>query len=207
MSLRHLLLASLDEPASGYEIKAFFDRTLRHFWFAHLSQIYPALQRLEDEGFLESETVSSQRGPDRRLYRRTESGRDELRRWLQREPEIPAARLPYMGQLCFMRELGDLRRTRAFLQRLRALFASKQATYVAIEGEWFRAAAIDPNDLPDELFHPYLTLRLGIARVESSVAWCDGALALVERRIRSHGDGVEEGSERIHPSAKGPGGI
>ncbi len=47
MSLQHILLGLLREPASGYDLKAYFDKSVRYFWAAELSQIYPTLQRME----------------------------------------------------------------------------------------------------------------------------------------------------------------
>ncbi len=43
-------------------------------------QLYPALQRLEDLGFVESEWEAQVGKPNRRLYRLTEAGSKELRR-------------------------------------------------------------------------------------------------------------------------------
>ena len=62
MSLPHLLLGLLAEPASGYDLKKSFGQTVGHFWSAELSQIYPALGRLEDDGLLRSERVGSAKG-------------------------------------------------------------------------------------------------------------------------------------------------
>ena len=45
MSVEMILLGLLREPASGYELKRFFDLGIRHFWAAEISQIYSALKR------------------------------------------------------------------------------------------------------------------------------------------------------------------
>ena len=37
MSLEHILLGLLREPASGYDLKAIFDERIQHFWAAELS--------------------------------------------------------------------------------------------------------------------------------------------------------------------------
>jgi len=80
MSLDHILLGLLREPASGYDLKDAFNETVAHFWSAELSQIYPTLKRLEERGLLRSRREPSPKGPDRRVYRLTGEGREELRR-------------------------------------------------------------------------------------------------------------------------------
>ncbi|MYK68861.1 MAG: PadR family transcriptional regulator, partial [Gammaproteobacteria bacterium] len=44
MSLDHILLGLLRDPATGYDLKSAFSERIRHFWSAELSQIYPALK-------------------------------------------------------------------------------------------------------------------------------------------------------------------
>jgi hypothetical protein len=96
-----------------------------------------------------------------------------------REDPVPAiVRLPYLGQLCFLGEIGDPAATVAFLRKLRDQFAGRLALLRQIEAEWFS----EEESLSDEAFHGHLTLRFGLARAEASVASCDEALARCERR-------------------------
>ncbi len=97
MNLDSILLAMLNEPTSGYDLKAAFDRTVNHFWPAELSQIYRTLKRLEKAGLLKSRRQPSDRGPDRRVYRRTAAGRKELRHQLLADPQFVDERLPYIA--------------------------------------------------------------------------------------------------------------
>jgi DNA-binding PadR family transcriptional regulator len=73
------LLAS--RPRSGYDIKAIVDRSTRFFWAASYGQIYPELRRLESEGLIEGEDVPNG-ARERRVYKLTEAGRQELHDWL-----------------------------------------------------------------------------------------------------------------------------
>lgn len=75
MSLEHILLGLLREPATGYDIKNAFSASVRHFWSAELSQIYPTLKRLEQRRMLRSRLEPSPKGPNRRVYTLTEEGR------------------------------------------------------------------------------------------------------------------------------------
>src|SRR5580700_8471225 len=107
MSLEHILLGLLREPASGYDLKAIFDERIHYFWAAELSQIYPALQGLERKGLLRSRHATSKRGPGRRMYQITPAGHRVLREWLEKGPEISDERMAYLAKIYLMDELGD----------------------------------------------------------------------------------------------------
>ena len=96
MSLEHILLGLLRTPATGYELKSTFENSIRHFWSARLSQIYPTLDKMERRAWLSSKKESSDKGPARRVYEVTPEGRAELGRWLQSGPVIGVER-------CFLR--------------------------------------------------------------------------------------------------------
>jgi PadR family transcriptional regulator PadR len=74
-----LILSVLDEgELYGYEIsQRISDRTSRSFAPSEGS-LYPALHRLEREGALVAQWRSGERGPRRRYYRLTPSGRRML---------------------------------------------------------------------------------------------------------------------------------
>ncbi|MBW3660380.1 MAG: PadR family transcriptional regulator [Gemmatimonadetes bacterium] len=185
MSLPHILLGLLREPASGYDLKTAFDEHIRHFWSAELSQIYPTLKRLEKKGWLSSRAEASDRGPDRVVYETTPEGRQELVRWLRSGPAVGAERFAYLGQLAFMDELGDERQTRDFMVALRARLAAWRAELEAIEAEHFRAVPGFPDRLPTDAFHDHLGLRMGLHSLAGKLEWCDEAIERLDRRIGS----------------------
>lgn len=72
---------------SGYDIKAFVDRSTRFFWAASYGQIYPELRRLEGAGLIEGESRPTG-GRRRTEYRLTGDGRRALGSWLGSDPEV-----------------------------------------------------------------------------------------------------------------------
>ncbi len=86
MSLRHALLGALaDRPRTGYALLKHFEQSLGYAWPASHSQIYPELARLLEDGFIE-EAKTGPRGS--RTYALTETGLEEIRRWLREtEPD------------------------------------------------------------------------------------------------------------------------
>ena len=183
MSLDHILLGLLRDPATGYDLKSAFGERVRHFWSAELSQIYPTLKRLERRGMLGSRVERSPKGPNRKVYSLTEDGREELRRWLRGGPAVGSERFAYLAQLYFMDAIGDLRETRAFVAELREHLARWLAELQSLEQEVMAAHGAAPERYSDAGFHRFATLRMGIHSIGSKVAWCDETLAAIERRL------------------------
>jgi DNA-binding PadR family transcriptional regulator len=69
------------KPRSGYDIKSFVDRAIRHFWAASPGQIYPELKRLERAGWIAGDDTP-RGGRQRRVYSITPAGTAALTGWL-----------------------------------------------------------------------------------------------------------------------------
>lgn len=182
MSLRHILLGMLAEPASGYDLREEFSRSVAYFWSAELSQIYPTLARLEKEGLLECRSVPSDKGPDRKVYTRTRRGRAELRAWLEEGPALRQERIPFLAQVMFLEALPPSKRVR-FLEDLKADFESRLGELEAAERQWRAADPRYPDALPHDDFHAQLTLELGKARYRATIAWCEACIERMEKRL------------------------
>jgi DNA-binding PadR family transcriptional regulator len=85
MSIKHVLLALLaDEPGHGYELKRQFDETVGKLWPVQQAQIYNNLRLLEKDGLIELDTrIEQENLPDRKNFRLTDAGRQELDGWVQ----------------------------------------------------------------------------------------------------------------------------
>ncbi|MDE0247865.1 MAG: PadR family transcriptional regulator [Gammaproteobacteria bacterium] len=183
MSLDHILLGLLRDPATGYALKRTFNEGIRHFWSAELSQIYPTLKRLEGREMLRSRVEPSAKGPNRRVYSLTDTGREELQRWLHSGPVVGTERFAYLAQLYFMDALTDLGETRAFMTALRDHLVRWLAQLESLEREVTAAHGDAPEHYSDAGFHRFATLRMGIHSIGSKVAWCDETLAAIDRRL------------------------
>ena len=182
MSLRHILLGMLREPASGYDLKKQFGMSLAHFYDAELSQIYPTLGRLETDGLLRSKREPSERGPERKVYSRTTAGARELESWLTAGPQQQGERLTWLAQVFFLGQQGDPELTLRFLNDLRDEFATELAALRRIEAGWSADDPRYPDDLPDDLFYPQLTLDLGLHKLAVKLEWADRCIARIEQR-------------------------
>jgi DNA-binding PadR family transcriptional regulator len=174
----------LRQPSSGYDVKKTFDSSLRNFWKAELSQIYPQLQKLEAEGLLTSEEHESEQGPNRRVYACTEAGRQELREWLEAGPTVGVEKIGFLAQTFFLGELDDIDAAITFMRKLRDYYATTLSRFHDAETRWSQNPAY-PDDLDDKEFYAQLTLDCGVHRVSATLEWCNKTIARLEKRKTS----------------------
>jgi DNA-binding PadR family transcriptional regulator len=87
MSIRHSLLALLSEgPKYGFQLRQEFEASTGEVWPLNVGQVYTTLQRLERDGLAQSDDVEDDER--QKNYRITESGSEELSRWLRTPPDL-----------------------------------------------------------------------------------------------------------------------
>jgi PadR family transcriptional regulator AphA len=156
-----------NEPRSGYEIKQAVDHSTRFFWAASYGQIYPELRRLAKAGLVEGESRPTG-GRRRTVYRLTDAGREELRRWLDRPPERLELRDEGLLKL-FFAGAAEPGQAVEIIEAKQRLMEEKLATLRAIEPYAAAAASSDP--------FPSVVLRYGLESSEWVIAWCERARA------------------------------
>src|SRR5215218_8674417 len=78
VSVRHSLLALLEQgPMYGYGLKDEFEAATGQMWPLNVGQVYTTLARLERDGLVEANVEAD----DQKVYRLTDTGREELERW------------------------------------------------------------------------------------------------------------------------------
>ncbi len=174
MSLSHILLGLLEKPQSGYDLRQAFEGGAAHYWTAELSQIYPALKKLETAGHVTSTEVASQKGPSRKVYERTESGRDELVAWIRTGPAESASRLAYVGQVEFAHVVDDLAVTSRLIETLEVSFGSLHDLLVEVEAD------LRQQTRTSQVLHELLAVRLGLVTLRGRLEWCDDARKLLK---------------------------
>ena len=139
MSVAHTILGVLmDAPAHGYAIKKALAGTLAGGdGEPNDGQIYPALARMERDGWITKEVVPQRRSPAKNLYRLTEAGEREFFGWLrgERSPAPHPWKFDFLQRCAFLRHLdpselpallaGERERVTECLQRLERLAAER----------------------------------------------------------------------------------
>ena len=151
---------------TGYDIKAFVDKTARYFWAASYGQIYPELKRLEDQGLVRGRPEPSG-GRARTVYELTEAGTAALHTWLESD-DGPSYELRDEGMLkLFLSDSLPERR----IDIVRAMRAREERALAHLR-------SIEPHASQGPA-GPYLTLQMGIELTERAIEWCEAT----ERRL------------------------
>ncbi|MEO8394655.1 MAG: PadR family transcriptional regulator, partial [Chloroflexota bacterium] len=148
------------------------------FWDTDQSQIYRALYKMHDQGWVEIELVEQTSAPDKKLYRLTDAGWAELRRWLADPLPFPALHEGWLGQLFFSAELNRDQ----IRQLLEARIAEVKTILERYENE------VPPSALEyaalfnahDEIRRWLLTLNYGIERMRFDLNWAETTLAMFQ---------------------------
>lgn len=159
MAIKYAILGLLAEKdLHGYELKSNFDEKVGEFWSLNYGQIYSTLDRLEKEELVAHDRESQERRPDRKIFRITAAGRQELAKWLATPvSRVRALRDEFFIKLVFMDqrnpgpvlELIEKQRT-LYLRQMNRLTQRK----VALKKEAGSHAALTTELLMDAgLFH------------------------------------------------------
>jgi DNA-binding PadR family transcriptional regulator len=182
MSLKHALLGILTvRPMTGYELKQFFDSSVQHFWNAELSQIYPTLKTLEEQGWVDKHVEVQESRPNKKVYEITEGGREEFARWV-RNPQPPAdLRDPFLIKVFFGTEVpvDDM------LVLLRRQMEEQQKVLGFSETvlrERIREGVRHLHSTRHGLFWT-LTLELANAYRRAYIDWCERSMRLLEESM------------------------
>lgn len=189
MSLRHALLAILTvEPMTGYDLVKYFDGTVAFVWSAPHSQIYPELRRMEADGLVEATVVPRGQRAQKRVYEITETGVEELRRWVGElhllEPERDPARLQavyfeWSTYALIRRQLQEhLNHYTAYRDRWQRFLGDIDARQVALLQRRLKRAS--PAQQPAIAAFKRFAFEGEVARAEAEIRWAAAGLELLD---------------------------
>ena len=174
----------LRQPLTGYDLGREFAESTRHFWFAERSQIYPALKRMLERGWLDTWEEPSERGPRRKVHQTTKKGRAELRRWLRDGPHIGTERLAFVAQAFFLGELENCEESIGIVKKMRGMWKTKLAhleyTERLIQEEYGNVSSFDIDGV-----HHHAALRLGIRTLRARITWAEETIATLAARVEA----------------------
>ena len=98
------------QDASGYEIKkAITNGHASIFYDASLGAIYPALNRLTEDGLVTCEEQSQDKRPDKKVYRITTKGMHSFEMALLQPPTADKFRSDFLAAMFFCGQMSDSR--------------------------------------------------------------------------------------------------
>ena len=172
MSLPHGLLGLLGyESRTGYELTKIFEDSLNYFWHAQSSQIYRELNRMEEKGWVTSQSVIQDKRPNKRIYSITEDGRKVFIEWLYESaplfenPHEPLLMRVFFGANAPEVTLGLLKSCRDMcLESLEGQFANNQ---VNIDNYTCKS-----HDAEKDSIYWQMTNDFGTTYAKIGRAWC-----------------------------------
>ena len=175
MSLEHAILGFLTyRPLSGYDLKKFFDESVRHFWSAPQSQIYRTLARMSGTGWVEMEHIEQEDRPDRKVYHITDAGQDELLKWLTTPLNQSAVRNLWLAKVFFAHPLSDDKILALFEEHADKLRQKLELFRKGVQEVVERRFAEVGSKRSRRLWQ--FTLDYGIAHLEWELQWVENAL-------------------------------
>jgi DNA-binding PadR family transcriptional regulator len=173
VSVRHALLALLSEgPKYGLQLRHEFEERTGEVWPLNVGQVYTTLQRLERDGFIESDG-EEEVGPQK-SFRITREGKAELDGWLRTPPDLDS---PPRDELV----IKVLVAIRVPGVDVRDVIQVHRRHVVELMQEWTR---IKRDASPDELSLS-LVVDAELFRLDSVIRWLDAADARLRRARKS----------------------
>lgn len=175
MSLKHALLGFLYyESMTGYQLKQYFDNTVRHFWPASLSQIYPTLNQMNEEGLLDVEIIYQDKPLNSKVYHITAKGKEEFIKWISAPMNTPNLRNAFLIKI-FM---GALVGKDVIIAQLKQqIELSRKRLKISLNGKkHLEDDHFSKGDRVTEAVYWMATVDYGLKFDEFTIAWCEDTI-------------------------------
>ncbi len=170
---RYALLGMLSiRPSTGYEIKRELKKAYLGFWNESYGQIYPQLKKLVADGLATVEEVERDGGTNKKIYTITDAGHDVIQRWLRHPSDTGTERHETMLKVFF----GASTSRALTISQIEAMQRYHRDLLDELEQE---VAEFDPDADERHAFWE-LAARHEQLRHETSIAWCEEALEVLE---------------------------
>lgn len=164
------------QPMSGYDVRRQFTSSPMGHYSDSPGAIYPALSRLEADGYVTGRVEGAGTLRPRKVYSLTRAGRGALSTWIGQTPtaaDIVENTGDWMLRLAFA--TGTLTDAQVL-----SLLGAIEAACAAYAGELQEVRA----QMPKDVMYPRLALDHGIASYRATATWArESAIKLKEKRV------------------------
>lgn len=171
-----ILCLILQAPRSGYQLKKVFDESPMGHFSASPGAIYPALKRMEEDGWVSGTVDNPTSLRPTRILSLTNEGHALLRsHFLQPvvEQDVVFRMDQLMLRFAFMSPLVGREATCTFLEQLIEVLASHVSSLHVVLGE-----------LETDSLEGVLALQQGVESYECKLRWARNALSVLDRKIQ-----------------------
>ena len=167
MALEHALLVSLREhPAAGLELARRFDRSIGFFWSATHQQIYKVLRRMEDSGWVVSQSQPQEGRREKTVYTVTSAGERALAQWI----EESTPRESFRSELAVKMRAASYGDRAPLLRDIERRVEDHRTRLAHYEGLRERDYP-HPESLQGQELDQYLVLRGGLLMEQFWITW------------------------------------
>ena len=179
MSIKYAMLGILAEKdLHGYELKSIFDEKVGDFWSLNFGQIYSTLDRLEKEDLVAHDRQIQDRRPDRKIYRITPKGREELEEWLSTPVnKVRALRDEFFIKLVFMDKKNPAP-VLQLIEKQKALYL-KQMSLLTRQKVTLKKEVTDLDILISELL-----MDASLSHAEADIKWLTLCQVKIEAALK-----------------------
>ncbi|KRM11439.1 PadR family transcriptional regulator [Paucilactobacillus suebicus] len=168
-TLQFIILGLLSqESMTGYELTQSFAHEIGEFWQAKHSQIYPLLNKMEDQQLISHVDEVTGTKLAKKRYSITQQGDDVLQEWIAEPTDfISSSKDEFILKLYFIKDKNDKRLTSMFNEQIR------------LHKEWLQHLKSRNEDLfnkrsqQNAQFGHYLILNHAIDREQNYVQWLE----------------------------------
>ncbi len=182
MSLKHAILSMLtDQPKTGYDIAKEFSYSVKNYWHASHQQIYKTLAEIEEKHWVSCLFVEQSSKPSKKEYLITESGKEELVRWVVKPLKHETYKSTLSIKIISMGAVG----TGPILLELHEYkdYIHKQVVYLEdIENTHYPNAPEEVKLDSDYNRGRYFVLRRAWHWCQQELNWLDETIAFLETR-------------------------
>jgi len=162
------------QDMTGYDIKKRIDTAISNFWDAGYGQIYPALKLLEKDGFVKKGLGEKSKGPNRIIYSITESGRNELMKWLSTPGEKEYVKYEILLKLFFGGLLTKAENAKRIME-----FRERNKKNLDMVGLYKQSLSKVLKEDEDHYYY-FLTVLFGEHIYKAYIEWADEAVAILK---------------------------
>lgn len=168
MMIDYAILGLLSwKPLTGYDVKRVMQDSPFLYWSGNNNQIYKALTKLLEKGFVTNEIQYQESAPNKKIYSITESGLSELIRWVtSEEPEIPEYKKNFLIQLSWAGRLESEK-----IDELLAKYEKTMTQQLAMRKEEKRREKNFPNRSEQERFVWEMIYGNFVQMCEAELRW------------------------------------
>lgn len=176
---RFVLLGLLqEENLSGYEMKKIIDIRMSFFWQESYGQIYPELNKMAEEGLIETSQGESEVNIKREKtrYKITGSGKEEFKRWMEKENEKDTVRSEFLLKM-YLSTPENVEEMRRHIIKFKEQSEERLKLFNLFEAQLNKIVEVHNNHR--QILH---VLNLGIRQARLYIDWSEEMLKDMEDR-------------------------